>query len=155
MNSNENIQVVESVQLESTPLETMVPNEEKRGRGRPKLSDEQKKANKLLREQGNPPKKRGRKPLTEEQKAKKRNTPLTEEQREKRKVALRAFFNKPENKIVHQEKMKIYNEKNKEMLRARRSVYFNTYLNNRVRKEAEKMIQMNSMEQNGTKNKVE
>jgi hypothetical protein len=122
----------------------------KKTRGRPKLTDEEKLINKIKKQslkEKKEPLKRGRKPLNDEEKAERKQKQkekllnLSEEEKDKRREAVRKFFSKPENKDKHKIVMKKYNTDNAEVLRQKRSMYFKTYWNNLVRKEAERILE--------------
>jgi len=132
------------------PISADVEKSVKKTRGRPKLTTEEKLVNKIDRnslKEKKEPLKRGRKPLSDEEKEERKQNQkekllnLTDEEKEKRREAVRKFFSKPENKDKHKIVMKKYNTENAEVLRLKRPMYFKTYWNNLVRKEAERILE--------------
>jgi hypothetical protein len=131
--------------IETVPLVKPIEPIVKRGKGRPKLTEEQKKANYIKKHGEKIPKKRGRKPVPQEEKDKKKERwewkNLIPEEKEKRRLALKKFFSKPENKLKHREEMKEYAEKNAEILKQKRPMYYKKYLDNLIKREAEKLLE--------------
>ena len=136
------------------PISADVEKSVKKTRGRPKLTDEEKKQRLLERKQNslsghslsghslsghNVCKPKGRpKVLTDEEREQRKV--LTEEQKQARNEYLKNYFSKPENKEPHLEYMKKYNIENKEVLSKKRNMYFKNYVNNLVEKEVKKIV---------------
>ena len=136
------------------PISADVEKSVKKTRGRPKLTDEEKKQRLLERKQNslsghslsghslsghNVCKPKGRpKVLTDEEREQRKV--LTEEQKQARNEYLKNYFSKPENKEPHLEYMKKYNIENKEVLSKKRNMYFKNYVNNLVKKEVKKIV---------------
>ena len=141
------------------PISADVEKSVKKTRGRPKLTDEEKKQRLLERKQNslsghslsghslsghslsghNVCKPKGRpKVLTDEEREQRKV--LTEEQKQARNEYLKNYFSKPENKEPHLEYMKKYNIENKELLSKKRNMYFKNYVNNLVEKEVKKIV---------------
>ena len=136
------------------PISTDVDKSVKKTRGRPKLTDDEKRQRLLERKQNrlsghslsghslsghNVCKPKGRpKVLTDEEREQRKV--LTKEQKQARNEYLKNYFSKPENKEPHLEYMKKYNIENKEVLSKKRNMYFKNYVNNLVEKEVKKIV---------------
>ena len=128
------------------PISADVEKSVKKTRGRPKLTDEEKKQRLLERKQNslsghslsghslsglNVCKPKGRpKVLTDEEREQRKV--LTEEQRKTRNEYLKNYFKNPEVRGKHLTEMRKYNLENKEELKKKRPMYLKNYVNNLI-----------------------
>ena len=126
------------------PISADVDKSVKKTRGRPKLTDEEKKQRLLERKQNslsghNVCKTKGRpKVLTDEEREQRKV--LTKEQREARNEYLKNYFKNPEVREKHLTEMRKYNLENKEELKKKRPIYLKNYVNNLIKREVEKIM---------------
>ena len=141
------------------PISADVEKSVKKTRGRPKLTDEEKKQRLLERKQNslsghslsghslsghslsghNVCKPKGRpKVLTDEEREQRKV--LTKEQREARNEYLKNYFKNPEVREKHLIEMRKYNLENKEELKKKRPIYLKNYVNNLIKREVEKIM---------------
>ena len=131
------------------PISADVEKSVKKTRGRPKLTDEEKKQRLLERKQNslsghslsglNVCKPKGRpKVLTDEEREQRKV--LTKEQREARNEYLKNYFKNPEVREKHLTEMRKYNLENKEELKKKRPMYLKNYVNNLIKREVEKLM---------------
>ena len=121
------------------PISADVEKSVKKTRGRPKLTDEEKKQRLLEKKQNKVCKPKGRpKVLTDEEREQRKV--LTEEQRKTRNEYLKNYFKNPEVRGKHLTEMRKYNLENKEELKKKRPMYLKNYVNNLIKREVEKIM---------------